>query len=43
MNKKNFKDIMEEIKQFIKKPKVWVRYSTNGKWTLTKFLTYRKR
>jgi len=40
MNKiknKDFKKLIEEIEPFIK-PKKYVRYSTAGKWTLTKLL-----
>jgi len=33
----NFKHLMDEIKPFIK-PKKYIRYSTDGKWTLTRLL-----
>jgi len=39
--KKKFKKLMEEIKPFIK-PKKYIRYSTAGKWVLTKFLCEKK-
>jgi len=34
MRIENFKDLMEEIKPFIK-PKKYIRYSTAGMWRLT--------
>ena len=33
----NFKDLMDEIKPFIK-PKKYIRYSTAGKWILSRSL-----
>ena len=38
----NFKDLMDEIKPFIKRKK-YIRYSTAGKWILTGLLNREER